>query len=352
MSNSGASRTCTGPGRGARDSPDMFRHPPSPLSGPRQAFRPRGSRQVLGDAAPVLALVRAGVEFARRRCRNRRRPSPVGRWPAPGGARRKRRSPAAGPRAESRPASCRRPACARRRPGLGHEAALHVAVERHEESVSGSRGCAAAGKPKLDGRPASMLSQSCAAVVAAVHAAMVLLVEPVRLARRHDEAVHALAEFGIALVLGVEVAPACRGCAAPRSCRRRPCRTRRRRRSPTQICFSSSGCETSECRISPPPPGCHSGRDGCSRKPETCCQLSPPSLAAEQPGRLDAGVEACRDRLAEAPHRPDRLLALRIGQALAGMRPGLGRGRSTSTRPGRTTRCRRRRRSSRFRDRR
>src|SRR4051794_18742483 len=44
-----------------------------------------------------------------------------------------------------------------------------------------------------------------AAIVRAVHAAMVLLVEPVRLSRRHDEVVHALAELRIFLVVGQEV---------------------------------------------------------------------------------------------------------------------------------------------------
>src|SRR5690606_19917160 len=51
----------------------------------------------------------------------------------------------------------------------------------------------------LDARPPP------AAVVAAVHAAMVLLVETLLAARRQHEAVHALADLGIALVLRVEV---------------------------------------------------------------------------------------------------------------------------------------------------
>src|SRR3546814_3165068 len=39
---------------------------------------------------------------------------------------------------------------------------------------------------------------------------------------------------------------------------------------PTQSCPASRGCGTMECRISPPPPGCHSARLGWSRRPRTC----------------------------------------------------------------------------------
>ena len=47
-----------------------------------------------------------------------------------------------------------------------------------------------------------MLSQCQPAIVAAIHAAMVLLIEPVRLPGRHHQAMDALAEFGITLLLG------------------------------------------------------------------------------------------------------------------------------------------------------
>ena len=50
-----------------------------------------------------------------------------------------------------------------------------------------------------------MLSQLLPPSLAAVHAAMVLLVEPVGLARRHDQAMHALAEFRVVLALRKEV---------------------------------------------------------------------------------------------------------------------------------------------------
>src|SRR5690242_15079605 len=51
----------------------------------------------------------------------------------------------------------------------------------------------------LDAMPAA------AAIVAAIHAAMVLLIEPVGHAGRHDETVHALAVLGIALPLRQKV---------------------------------------------------------------------------------------------------------------------------------------------------
>src|SRR6185437_14999070 len=56
----------------------------------------------------------------------------------------------------------------------------------------------ARGQPRLDARPIP------AAIVAAIHAAMVLLIEAVGQARRHHQAMHALAELRV-FVVGHEV---------------------------------------------------------------------------------------------------------------------------------------------------
>ena len=71
-----------------------------------------------------------------------------------------------------------------------------------------------------------------------------------------------------------------------------------------------------------------------------------PIVAAEQAGRLHAGIEAAVAR-GEAPHRLDRLFAGLVGEAFAGMRPGLAEIGRISRPPGRTIHCRRRHRSCR-----
>ena len=76
---------------------------------------------------------------------------------------------------------------------------------------------------------------------------------------------------------------ACRGCAAPRSRRRRRCGTRRPPRSRPRSGARRPDAGTSECRISPPPPGCQCGRDGWSRRPATCRQDWPPSSLRNSP---------------------------------------------------------------------
>src|SRR5690606_21861276 len=56
-------------------------------------------------------------------------------------------------------------------------------------------------QPVLNAHPAS------AAVITAIHPAVVLLVEPVWLAGRHDHAMHALSVFGVSLILRQVVTP-------------------------------------------------------------------------------------------------------------------------------------------------
>jgi len=83
----------------------------------------------------------------------------------------------------------------------------HVAVERHEVQrvriarMNGGWEPEARRQTGLDALP--VLS----AVVAAVHAAVVLLIKPVRNARSHDETMHALAMVGIVLPVGQEIGP-------------------------------------------------------------------------------------------------------------------------------------------------
>src|SRR5690606_27175927 len=86
-----------------------------------------------------------------------------------------------------------------------HKAAVNVTVERQEvERLALARmDCR---REAEGGRQPLLYALPCpAAVLAAVHAAVVLLVEKIAAARRLHEAVHALAEFGIALVLWHEI---------------------------------------------------------------------------------------------------------------------------------------------------
>src|SRR5258707_1132933 len=46
----------------------------------------------------------------------------------------------------------------------------------------------------------------------------------------------------------------------------------------TPSCRASLGWATSECRVSPPPPGVHFGRDGGVRNPAICRTAQPPRM--------------------------------------------------------------------------
>src|SRR5690606_24557055 len=89
--------------------------------------------------------------------------------------------------------------------GVGHEAAMDVAIERQQierrriARVNCRWEAEAGGKARLYAFP------RLAGIAAAIHAAMVLRVEQVRLAGRLDQAMHALAEFRIVLPLRHEV---------------------------------------------------------------------------------------------------------------------------------------------------
>ena len=118
---------------------------------------------------------------------------------------------------------------------------------------------------------------------------------------------------------------------------------------PTQIWSSSCGCEHERMQDQP----AAAGLPVRPRRmlPQTRDML--PGLAAvvaaEQAGRLDAGIEARRCARARLQTDLDRLLARRVGQALARMASRSRRDRWISRPPGRTIRCRRRHRSCRSR---
>ena len=171
------------------------------------------------------------------------------------------------------------------------------------------------GQAGLDAPPAAP------AVVAPVHAAVVLLVQAVRHAGRHRQPVHALAVFrvalalrqvvaadpavarlpGVAAVRGVEDAGA--GDADPELALVRGVRHQRVQDQP-----AAAGLPVRPRRVVAQPGDVPPARAAI--------------VAAEQPGRLDAGVQRAAGPLRQAPHRADRRLPRGVGEALAGMGPG------------------------------
>src|SRR5580704_16022006 len=161
---------------------------------------------MLGDAGPAVALVGTGVKRARSRAE-----VDAGRFQLIGGhglaqdaeerigLRQALPMGAPGLAAVSR--------SPHRRLGVGHVTASGVTIERYEVKalriarMGGGRKAEARRQTGLDALPAA------SAVVAAIHAAVVLLIKTARRSGRHHQAVHALAGLGIVLPLGQEIGP-------------------------------------------------------------------------------------------------------------------------------------------------
>ena len=199
------------------------------------------------------------------------------------------------------------------------------------------------GQARLDALPPP------AAILAAVHAAMVLLVEPVGHAGRHGQMVHALAGLGVALLLGQVVAAGAAVAGLPGQRRRRRCGTRRRSRS--------------RPRAAP-------GRRGGSPASGGSAHRRPAAIPAVRDGRAGPrrGARTGRDRRcgtgrrARRRHRPCRRTrrCSRPSGSASRLRHRPGprsngsssrRDRWTSRPQGQTIRCRRRHRSCRSWDR-
>ena len=172
---------------------------------PPSSSRPRNRRQVARNALPGLALVAACIDRAVARaeidaggierigCQGLTHHTEI----------------CAGLRQPRTTVSPMRPAIARAPDGhacVWRIAALGVTVERQEEQRVGVTGMGDNRKAKARRETVLDAAPGRAAVVAAVHAAMVLLVEAVGTARRERQVMHALAELGITLSLGQKIA--------------------------------------------------------------------------------------------------------------------------------------------------
>src|SRR5690606_17413823 len=191
-------------------------------------------------------------------------------------------------------------------------------VERVWIARMNRRGEAEAGREAgLDALPAAT------AVITAVHAAVVLLIEPVRHSRRRHEAVHALPELRITLVLRIEVGARAAvtrlpGLASVGSVED----ARRRDRHPKLLLVLRVRHQTVE------------DEPGAARLPlrprrmvAQAGQVVPRCaavVAAEQPCRLHPGIKGLSGtpgRRRQAPHHLDRLLLRRVAESLARVRP-------------------------------
>ena len=302
-------------------------------------------RQVLRDAGPALALVGAGEQAAG-----------VGAEIDPGRLQRVGRHrlaqhgevgvPLRQAVAQVPPAPPGVPGAPDRGAGLGRVAAGRIAVERQEEQrvrVAGMGGggkAEARGQALLDARPAA------AAILASVHAAMVLLVEPVGHARRHGQVVHALAGLGVALLLGQEVAAraAVAGLPGPAAVRGVE-HAAGRDRDPELLRVLGMGHQ--RVQDQPAAAGLPVRPRGMLAQAGDVAPGPAAVVAAEQARGLDPGIDGVAAR---------RRCSRPSGSAFRRRRrPGprwngssSHRGRSTSRPPGRTTRCRRRHRSCRW----
>ena len=149
------------------------------------------------------------------------------------------------------------------------------------QTVSGSRGWATIGKPNSLGSPARDLLPGPAAVERAVLAAVVLLVEPLRVAGGHDQLVDALAGLGggsgrksarTPWLRGSQVAPPSRVSKVPTAEIADP-----------HPLPGSVGWGTIVWRMRPPAPGCQVGRLGWFVRPSTWAQVRPPSSLRNSP---------------------------------------------------------------------
>ena len=212
-----------------------------------------------------------------------------------------------------------------------------VAVARMHGRRKAERGR----QPVLDARP------PLAAIVAAIHAAMVLLIEPVRPPDAMTSIVHALPGFGVALLLGQEIAaraPIAGSQDAPASA----VWNTPAAEMPTQICRSSPDATPANAGSGHRRRAASPVATGVRCRPETCARYAA-ILAAEQSGRLHPGVDAIA--WGSSSKRPGWASRRSGRRAPRWSGSSSGRGRSTSKPPGRTTHCRRHRRSRRWQDR-
>ena len=112
------------------------------------------------------------------------------------------------------------------------------------------------------------------------------------------------------------------------SCRHRRCGTRPRPRSRCRFASGLLGSRMIVCRHMPPAPGCHSDPVPWPRRPDSSCQVFPPSVRAEQRGVFHAGIDRVRigqrrfempDPL-ELPRMLRAVVPLVRGQRFAGFR--------------------------------
>ena len=143
------------------------------------------------------------------------------------------------------------------RAGVGHEAALVGAVERDGPDRRRVARMGDQREAELARQPAADRSvQVAPARPRPIHAAVVLLVERLGLARRRRELVDALAGLGSGSGMKSARTPRLRGSqvAPPSRVSKMPTAE-----MPTHIRSGSVGWGTIVCRISPPAPGCHVG---------------------------------------------------------------------------------------------
>src|SRR5690606_14277309 len=160
------------------------------------------------------------------------------------------------------------------------------------------------------------------AVVTAVHAAMILLIEPLRRPRRHDDTVYTLTKFRVFLIIRHIVRAGTAIARRPRfSGVGRIKNTGRGNRDPNLIFIirvRNDGMqdETTAARLPLWP------RWMLSQASNVRPGLSA-VIAAKKAGRLDTCEKRIPLTAREAPCRLDRILAFSVRKPLAGMRPGL-----------------------------
>ena len=169
-------------------------------------------------------------------------------------------------------------------------------------------------QPGLDALPAP------SAIVAAVHATMVLLVEPLRPAGGHHHAVHALAGLGIALVLRQIVAAR-----APVACLPGDAAVagveHAGGRDPDPKLPRVGGMRHERVENEAAPARLPLRTRGMPAQAGEVGPVTAAGLAPEQAGRLDPGMNQLALRL-DAPCSANRGIAFRVDEPRARVRPG------------------------------
>src|SRR5690606_15209995 len=203
-----------------------------------------------------------------------------------------------------------------------HIAAGDVAVERQKVErvritrMRRGREPKARRQPVLDAHPAST------AVITAIHSAVVLLVQPVWLAGRHDHAMHALSVFGVSLILRQVVTPYALIARLPRLAAIFSVERASRRNGDPHLLFvggmENNGMEdqAAATRLPVRP-------RGVIAEPHNVLPCLAAIIAAEEARRFDTGIKHPIFRRGETPTRLDRLLTFCISQTLARMSPRL-----------------------------